>query len=198
MTISTHAEETLNSEQQLISLLSNITSMQADFVQLNKDASGQIIRKSTGNMMLLRPGKFRWDVKQPQPQQIIADGKQLWVYDPSLAQATRHHVSKADASTSPAALLSDALDELAAQYQIDRLAKPRQTGLYFKLLPKTKTSMLHWVELHFIDEQLVGMRLMDNLDQLSEFSFQHIQLNPALSPDRFKFLSPPGVEIVNA
>jgi outer membrane lipoprotein carrier protein len=179
---------------ELVGLLSNLQSMQADFVQTNQD----VLRRSSGTMMLLRPGKLRWDVKRPQPQQIIADGKQLWVYDPSLAQVTRHKLGKADTATSPVALLSDSLDQLASQYQITRLAKPGQTGLWFKLLSKTQASMLHWVELYFSDGQLTRMRIADKLDQVTVFSFQHIQINPALNPRLFEFSSPPGVEVVNA
>jgi len=158
-------------DEQLIGLLSNIHSMQAHFVQTNKDTRGHVIRRSTGTMLLLRPGKFRWDIKQPQPQQIIADGKQLWVYDPSLAQVTRHPLGKADVATSPAALL---------------------------LVPRGHSSMLHWVALHFTDGQLTSMRITDNLDQSSDFSFQQIIINPDLNPALFHFSSPPGVDVVNA
>ena len=193
---SAYAEAT--ADQQLIGLLSNIHSMQADFAQTNKDARGHVLRHSSGVMMLQRPGRFRWDVKQPQPQQIITDGKQLWVYDPSLAQVTRHRMGKADVATSPAALLSDSVDQLARQYQISQLSVASQTGLWFKLVPKTHSSMLHWVELHFTNGQLTGMRIADNLDQVSEFSFRKIQINPAINPGLFQFLSPAGVEIVNA
>lgn len=186
-------------DQQLIGLLSNIHSMRASFVQTNKDTRGQVIRRSIGTMLLLRPGKFRWDVKQPQPQQIIADGKQLWVYDPSLAQVTRHPIGKADVATSPAALLSDSLDQLAKQYEISQLnTRGYQTDLSFKLVPRSHSSMLRWVALHFTDGQLTNMRIMDNLDQLSDFSFQQIKINPDLNPALFKFLCPPGVDIVNA
>ena len=191
-----YAEE--GDASKLVTLLSNITSMQADFVQINKDTRGQLLRKSTGSMLLLRPGKFRWDIKQPQAQQIIADGKQLWIYDPSLAQVIRRHISKANVATSPAALLSDSLDQVAAEYEVNTV-RPHQTGLFFQLVPKkNQSSMLQWVELHFNNEQLVGMRLMDNLDQLSEFSFERIRVNPDLNPGFFKFSPPPGTEVVNA
>ena len=191
-----YAEE--GDASKLVTLLSNITSMQADFVQINKDTRGQLLRKSTGSMLLLRPGKFRWDIKQPQAQQIIADGKQLWIYDPSLAQVIRRHISKANVATSPAALLSDSLDQVAAEYEVNTV-RPHQTGLFFQLVPKkNQSSMLQWVELHFNNEQLVGMRLMDNLDQLSEFSFERIRINPVLDPGLFKFSPPPGTEAVNA
>ena len=191
-----HAE---TPDEQLIDLLSNIHSMQAHFVQTNKDTRGHVIRRSTGTMMLQRPGKFRWDVKQPQPEQIIADGKQLWVYDPSLAQVTRHPLGKADVATSPAALLSDSLDQLAKHYEISQTTERNPAhSSSFKLVPKGHSSMLHWVALHFTNGQLISMRIMDNLDQLSDFSFQQIIINPDLNPALFHFSVPSGVEVVNA
>lgn len=192
------AQADVNPEQQLIDLLSSVTAMQADFVQISQEASGQVIRRSTGHMLLSRPGKFRWDVKQPQPQQIIADGKQLWVYDPSLAQVTRYRISRASATTNPAALLSEPLDEVVAQYRVQAVHQSGEKGLYFKLFPKDKASMLRWIALYFVDGQLAGMRLMDHLDQVSVFSFQHVQTKLSFSSVSFKFLSPPGVETIDA
>ena len=183
----------------LIALLSNMHAMQANFVQKSKDTRGHLIRLSTGVMMLQRPGKFRCDVKQPQPQQIIADGKQLWVYDPSLAQVTRHPLTKTELATSPAALLSDSLEQLAKQYTVSQLkTRGNQTDLLFKLVPRSHSSLLRWIALHFINGQLINMRIMDNLDQSSDFSFQHIIISPNLNSAVFHFVPLPGVDVVNA
>ncbi len=63
-------------------------------------------------MQLKRPNKFRWDYNKPYEQQIISDGKQVWLYDTELAQVTVRELSKALGS-SPAALLAgdDTLDK---------------------------------------------------------------------------------------
>ena len=196
LTLSVQAE---NADTPLLALLSELHSMQADFVQTNTAANGQIVRRSTGTVALLRPGKFRWDIKEPQPQQIMADGQQLWIYDPALLQASHRPLGKSDAATNPVALLSDSLEQVLTQYRIELLKNtPSQKGLSFKLIPRKSTGMLQWVILRFTEKKLTGMRVFDKLDQVTEFSFSRIKLNPSLSPVFFHFSPPPGVDVVNA
>ena len=55
--------------------------MQADFYQVVTDKKGNKIQEVYGHMQLQRPNKFRWDYDRPFEQQIISDGKQVWLYD---------------------------------------------------------------------------------------------------------------------
>ena len=59
----------------LASLLNNIHSMRATFIQTTYDNYNKPIQKSYGRMALQRPGKFRWEVTKPIPQIIIANAK---------------------------------------------------------------------------------------------------------------------------
>jgi len=61
--------------------LNNITTIKADFIQINADRS-----LSDGKFYLQKPGKFRWEY-QDQPITIIANGKSLIYYDTELEQA---------------------------------------------------------------------------------------------------------------
>ena len=60
--------------------LNNITSMEANFIQMNQDTSF-----SEGVFYLLKPGKFRWEYKD-QPITIVANGKSLIYLDKELEQ----------------------------------------------------------------------------------------------------------------
>jgi outer membrane lipoprotein carrier protein len=79
--------------------------MRANFYQIVTDRQGQKIQEVYGEMQLKRPNMFRWDYNKPFEQQIISDGKQVWLYDTELAQVTVRALSKALGS-SPAALLA--------------------------------------------------------------------------------------------
>ena len=46
-------------------------------------------------MLLKKGGKMRWDYKSPAPQQIVSDGKSLWVYTPELNQVNKGEAPKA-------------------------------------------------------------------------------------------------------
>ena len=39
-------------------------------------------------MSLARPGRFRWDYEQPYQRVVVANGKQLWLYEADLEQVT--------------------------------------------------------------------------------------------------------------
>ena len=41
---------------------------------------------ATGVVYLKKGGKLRWEYTQPTPQEIVSDGKTLWVYTPALNQ----------------------------------------------------------------------------------------------------------------
>src|SRR3989338_7359814 len=98
------------SSQRLSVILSGLQTLQADFEQtLIRESAAET--SSNGKMALQRPGKFRWEVRQPNQQRIIADGRYLWIYDADLEQVTKqrldfHHPG------SPALLLSGSIRSL--------------------------------------------------------------------------------------
>ena len=51
------------------------------FTQRVYDKKGAVIQNSSGLLYLSRPGKFRWVYMNPEPQEIVSDGKNVWIYD---------------------------------------------------------------------------------------------------------------------
>src|ERR1700752_179676 len=60
--------------------------LRAEFTQtaFNKSLNQTIPAK--GTVYLKKGGKLRWEYSEPTPQEIVSDGKQLWVYTPMLNQ----------------------------------------------------------------------------------------------------------------
>jgi len=181
-----------NAHAQLDALLSNFKSMSADFTQV-ATVKKSAAKKSMGTMALQRPGKFRWEITSPNHQTIIADSKNLWIYDVDLEQATKRSLAK-DAH-SPAMLLSGSTAALEQRFNIiDYQAKGNQA--HFILKPKQNQDMLDKVELHFKDNKLDRMAVIDNLGQKNTFYFDHVKVNPSLSNALFKFHAPKGTDII--
>lgn len=67
--------------------LNEMHTMKAYFSQVVR-AKNRTVSRSSGTMALLRPGKFRWETTKPMKQVVIADGKQLWIYEAALEQVT--------------------------------------------------------------------------------------------------------------
>ena len=77
--------------------LDSMTSYEAEFTQVVKEAQGFREEKSSGKVWVQRPGKFNWRYdKGPQKMDIVADGVNLWIYQPALAQVMVYALSEID------------------------------------------------------------------------------------------------------
>ena len=84
--------------------LATVNTLSADFSQVVRNRDGQIVDRASGKLSLSRPDRFRWDYQKPYLQTIVADGKQLWLYDSDLEQVTVRALEQGLGST-PAMLL---------------------------------------------------------------------------------------------
>lgn len=167
--------------------------VRADFHQIVTDRKGQKVQDVYGQMQLKRPNKFRWDYNKPFEQQMISDGKQVWLYDIELAQVTVRELSKALGS-SPAALLAgeDSLDKnfkLVNAYRKDNLD-------WVSTNPKDKDSGFDKISLGFKDDTLQEMSILDSFGHQTRIVFTKIEVNPAIDAKTFLFKTPKGVDIV--
>jgi outer membrane lipoprotein carrier protein len=177
------------SSQQLTRLLQNLKTYSADFDQVIQDRHGNTIQESTGRMALQRPGLFRWDTLKPNQQLIVADGKNIWIYDKDLQEVTKK--KQTEDKQSPGLLLSDSVDHLAKRFNV---SSPGTND--FKLTP-VKSDLFKSVELIFDKSgQLTNMTLNDNIGQTTNIQFTHISANASLSSNLFKFQPPKDTDVV--
>lgn len=176
---------------QLLSLLTNLQTMQANFSQTITDNHDTVLQQTSGTMALQRPGLFRWDTNNPTHQLVIADGKTIWLYDKDLQQVTKQ-IQNSSNNNSPGLLLSDSPTHLAQQYFISQM----NNG--FKLTPKKPSPLFQSVDLFFTDGSLNKMILNDRLNQKTVITFTHVQINQSLAAKLFRFIPPQGVDVVSA
>jgi outer membrane lipoprotein carrier protein len=174
---------------QLLPLLNNVSSMKADFTQTIFDNHDRAVQKSVGTLALSRPGKFRWDVKKPMPQLIIANQSRLWIYDPDLEQVTIRSF-KAASSDTPALLLSHPDAKLNQDYVVTTIQRKPASLQWFSLKPRNPDNLFEEVQLGFKAAQISEMRLVDHLGHTTQIEFTNIQTNPSLSPALFVFKAP--------
>ncbi len=174
-------------------LLDGVTSWSADFTQTIDDGHGKIVRSAAGKIYLEKPGKFRWDYSQPSEQVIVADGKQIWLYDKDLQQANVRDMD-ASLSSTPAVLLSGGAP---VSSQFDVTALPKSGGLdWYQLKPKHTDTDFQLVRIGFDKGELTSMFLADKLNQVTQLTFTNTQRNIKLIPDLFMFTPPPGVDVI--
>jgi outer membrane lipoprotein carrier protein len=158
-----------------------------------------VIRKTEGRFIFQRPGRFVWDTQKPFEQRLIADGKQLIMWDKDLNQASFRPAGQVLAST-PAAIL---FGEGALEQHFDLEEGAERSGLrWANLKPKVKplagSNDLPYTSI------AIGMsgglpralELMDGLGSVVQLSLTQIQLNISLPAGTFTFTPPAGAEVL--
>lgn len=182
-------------EQQLYEALRSLTSLEAKFFQQVVDSEGVIIQEAKGMFELKRPGRFRWHYDPPFSQHIVADGKNLWMLDLELAQATVQPLDQALGSA-PIILLTE-LKPLSDDFEIREM--PESFGLeWVALVPKIQDTEFYRVELGLDGNVIREMRLHDHFDQQTIIRFSDIQVDSNLPDSRFVFSIPEGVDVIGS
>ena len=63
----------------------------------------EIIEQASGSVALSKPGRFRWDYREPYERIIVADGERVWFYEADLEQVTIRRISRQGLGDTPAA-----------------------------------------------------------------------------------------------
>lgn len=168
--------------------------MQANFHQIVTDSKGRKVQEVRGEMQMKRPNKFRWDYQKPYEQQIISDGKQVWLYDTDLAQVTIRALDKALGS-SPAALLAGD-EDVDANYVLRDFNRQDQLE-WVAVVPKVNETGFNKINLAFNKAQMLQeMELVDSFGQQTRIVFSEQKQNPTIAAKTFLFKTPKNVDVV--
>jgi outer membrane lipoprotein carrier protein len=178
---------------QLRQFVERARSAQGEFEQTVMSGGGRKPQQASGNFVFSRPGKFRWAYERPYPQLLVSDGEKLWSWDRDLNQVTVKRLGDALGST-PAAILAGegTLDrdfELAEGGTSDGLAwvlaKPRQAESSFESM-----------RLGLAGGMLRRMELRDNFGQTTLIEFTSLVADARPDPALFRFVAPPGADVI--
>jgi outer membrane lipoprotein carrier protein len=172
---------------------SNTNSMRAKFHQVVNDNTGSKVQEVDGTMQLQRPNKFRWDYNKPYEQQIVSDGKEVFLYDADLEQVTVRQLSNALGS-SPAALLAGG-DEVEKSFKLEN-ANRKDNLDWVLAVPKAEDSGFERIFLGFEANKLRKLEMHDSFSHVTYIDFQSVERNPALQTATFLFKTPEGVDVV--
>lgn len=192
ITTQAHANEAA-AVQQLTQLLNQAQTMTARFTQVTLDASGSSLQEASGQMVLKRPGQFRWHTDAPMEQLLVSDGKQAWLYDPDLEQVTVQAMDQRLTHT-PALLLSGDTTSIRESFRIDH--KSQGSLADFVLTPKGKDTLFDTLRLSFRNGVLNDMQLIDSIGQRTNITFDNVRMNTPVANSEFTFDIPPGVDVI--
>lgn len=172
----------------------NLKSLAADFTQTLQLESGEITEINSGQMWLEKPLQFRWDYYYPYEQNVVADGKSLWIYEKDLDQVIIKDVGIALAKA-PISILSEN-EPLSDDFTVTALEA--MDGMeWFLLEPKEEDNDFQYIYLGFGEHSLEIMELHDQFGQISRIIFDNLAVNPIIDKKLFHFTIPSKVDIID-
>ena len=164
----------------------------AQFTQTSTSADGARKKSSSGSFEFARPDRFRFSYSQPFEQLIVSDGKKVWLFDKDLNQASARAVGAVLGAT-PAALLAGS----AIERDFDLAELPPADGLeWVKATPKVRDGAVASLSVGFKGKALAEVVLLDAFGQRSVLRFSSLVLNTPIAAERFRFVPPPGVDVL--
>ena len=179
---------------------SRMTDLRAEFTQTAFNKSLNQTIPAQGTVYLKKGGRLRWEYTEPTPQEIVSDGRKLWVYTPALNQVNVGDAPEALAG--PAGSFLAGLGRLRAEFDVRFLnpAQPKDDGgnWVLDLTPKQPLPTLARLILA-VDAKTWELRtavVYDQFENTVTMRLTKVAVNSGL-PDRlFTFVAPRGVATV--
>jgi outer membrane lipoprotein carrier protein len=155
-------------------------------------------RTESGTLLLLKPGRMKWDYSSPAGKIFLLDGKYAWFYTAGDARVQRIPAKKLDDMRSPLRFL---LGHTELEKEIGNLtmqAGPKG-GYTLSGQPKGQENRVKRLSLAVTtDGVLTAIEVEETNGALTHFTFTGEQPNVAIPPATFQFTPPPGIPVVDA
>jgi outer membrane lipoprotein carrier protein len=177
-----------------------LRSLRAEFTEIYRGAG--LERTESGTLWLKRPGKMRWEYRQPREKLFIADGKDAWFYVPGERQARKAPLKKVDDLRSPLRYLLGKT-KLAKEFDALTLgadvAPLTRANVMLRGAPRGMADRVTSVLLEITPESRIARLLIEEVDgSTTEFRFADTAENVVVSDAQFRLSLPPDVEVVES
>lgn len=170
----------------------NLQTYSARFDQVQPDEALFQHNRSSGYFVMQRPGQLRWVYETSEPQQIVSDGQNVWVYDEELDQVTVQALDQVEADFP----LSWLIYQQPLSERFDILVGDLKSGVsWYNLKPKQGT-FFQSLEVAIKDGKLVQIWMYQNIDNVTKITFHHIAQNEPVESEQFQFIPPKGVDVI--
>jgi outer membrane lipoprotein carrier protein len=176
----------------------HLQTMQAEFTEIYRGTGAE--RTESGTLWLKKPGKMRWEYRSPREKLFLSDGKQAWFYMPGDRQVRKTSVKKLDDLRSPLAFL---LGKAKLEKELDGLSfapdvPPLQPGdVVLRGVPRVLAARVNQVMLEVTTDGHIARIIVEEVDgSQTEYRFQEQKENIGVSDQHFRFVPPPGVEVI--
>jgi outer membrane lipoprotein carrier protein len=154
-------------------------------------------RTESGELLLAKPGKMRWNYSSPPGKLFLLDGKYSWFYTPGDAQVQRIPAKELDDLRSPLRFL---LGHTNLEKEVNGLTlTPGPNGaLVLSGVPKGQENRVSNLSLTVTAAGVITGIEVDEVDgATTKFTFTGEQPDAAIAPKTFQFTPPAGVPVVD-
>jgi outer membrane lipoprotein carrier protein len=176
----------------------HLRTLQAEFSEIYRGMGAE--RTESGTLWLKKPGKMRWEYRSPREKLFLSDGKQAWFYLPADRQVRRTSARQLDDLRSPLAFL---LGKAKLEKELQGLSfapdvPPLEPGdVVLRGVPKALAAQVNQVMLEVSADGRIARIIVEEADgSETEYRFRGQQENVEAPDERFRFVPPPGVEII--
>ena len=173
----------------------------ADFIQTYRGGVLNRQMKDTGQVLVRKPGKMRWEYKTPEEKLFVSDGTSIYWYVRQDRQAEKRPMPSDDQASTPALFLAGKGD-ITRDFTpalVERPAGQAEGTLALKLVPRTPQAEYDWLII-VVDPSSLSLRGLVTADSqggTSSFTVSNLKENVGLADKLFTFTPPRGVEVVN-
>jgi outer membrane lipoprotein carrier protein len=176
-----------------------IHSLRANFTESYEGLG--MSRVESGTLLLLKPGRMRWDYSSPAGKLFLIDGKFAWFYVRGATQVQRIPAKELDDLRSPLRFLlgHTQLDKELTGLQL----APTSTGRGECVLngqPKGQENRVRRISLTIVPKTgaIEAIEIEETDGATTRFIFSGEETNVAIPDGAFKFTPPAGVPVVDA
>jgi outer membrane lipoprotein carrier protein len=155
-------------------------------------------RAESGTLLLLKPGRMRWDYTTPAGKLFLLDGKYAWFYSRGDPQVQRLAAKELDDLRSPLRFLLGHT-ELEKEMSSLTLASAAHGSFTLSGQPKGQEKRVDRLTLTVTEDgTITGIEIEETDGAITRFTFTGEVLNPPIPAEQFRFTPPPGVPVVDA
>ena len=180
------------------SYYNRLRSLQADFTETYQGSG--VERQESGVLWLKKPGKMRWDYRSPEEKLFVSDGAEAWLYLPAEKQARKSSLKDLEDLRSPLAFL---LGKAKLEKELEGLSFAPDVPAWqpgdavLRGVPKGMDDRVRQVLIEITPQyRIVRIVLQGTDDSTTEYRFSNLKENVNFPERGFKFVPPPGSEVV--
>jgi outer membrane lipoprotein carrier protein len=157
-----------------------------------------IRRTESGTLLLVKPGRMKWEYSKPAGKLFLLDGKFAWFYSLGDSQVQRIPAKELDDLRSPLRFL---LGRTELEKELDGLTLRSAPNGQFALSgqPKGQENRVARLTLTVTaDGTITAIEIEESDGALTRFNFTSEQPNATIPAQTFHFTPPAGVPVVDA